>query len=273
MITSQLKKAVDFIRSKTEEIPKVGIILGSGLGSFAEELKNKTVIATSTIPHYPVSTVEGHAGKLVFGELDRVKVLALQGRVHAYEGYSLAQVTFPVHLIAELGVRNLIVTNAAGGLNPNFRPGDLMLIVDHINLMFDNPLFGKNEPKLGPRFPDMTQPYDFQLIELAEKAALELGLRLQKGVLVGSKGPSYESAAEVRMFQRLGGDAATMSTVPEVIAAVYRGIRVLGISCITNLATGLSGTKLSHDEVTEVADKVKEKFSRLIKKIILEMWR
>jgi purine-nucleoside phosphorylase len=271
MLNSQLKESLAFIRSKIQDRPKIGIILGSGLGPFAEELQNKKIVETSSIPHYPVSTVEGHAGKLVFGELEGTTILALQGRVHAYEGYALQQVTYPVHLMADLGIKNLIVTNAAGGLNPNFRPGDLMLIVDHINLMFDNPLIGANEERLGPRVPDMSQPYDFRLIELAEKTALELGLRLQKGVLVASKGPSYESAAEVRMSQRLGGDAATMSTVPEVIAAVSRGIRVLGISCITNLATGLSENRLSHDEVTEVAEKVKEKFSRLIKAIILKI--
>lgn len=271
MLTLHIKDAVDFIRSKTKETPETGIILGSGFGAFAEELKNRTVIKTSTIPDYPVSTVAGHAGQLVFGELEGAKILALQGRVHAYEGYSLKEVTFPVHLMAELGVKNLIVTNAAGGLNPNFEPGDLMLIVDHINLMFDNPLVGANDRGLGPRFPDMSAPYDFQLIELADKTALELGIRLQKGVLVASKGPSYETAAEVRMFQRLGGDAGTMSTVPEVIAAVYRRIKVLGISCITNLATGLSGNKLSHDEVTEVAERVKEKFLRLIREIVLKM--
>lgn len=268
MLYSQLKESVAFIRSKIEDRPNIGIILGSGLGPFAEEPKNRKIIETSSIPYYPVSTVEGHAGKLLFGELEGSRILALQGRVHAYEGYSVQEVTYPVHLMAELGIRYLIVTNAAGGINPSFKPGDLMLIVDHINLMFDNPLIGANEERLGPRFPDMSEPYDFQLIELAERAALDLGIRLQKGVLVASKGPSYESAAEVRMFQRLGGDAGTMSTVPDVITAVYRGMKVLGISCITNLATGLVDKKLSHDEVIQVTENVKDKFSRLLRAII-----
>lgn len=268
MLDLRLKEALAFIRSITEDRPKIGIILGTGLGPFAEELKNRTIIETSTIPHYPVSMVEGHAGKLIFGEIVEEKILALQGRVHAYEGYTLKKVTFPVHLMAELGVRKLIVTNAAGALNPNLKPGDLMVTVDHINFMFENPLTGPNNPHLGPRFPDMSEPYNSQLIKLAEKTALDLGLKLQKGILVAIKGPSYETAAEVRMLQRLGGDAATMSTVPEVITAVYRGIKVLGISCITNLATGLSSNKLSHEEVTEVASKVKGKFSKLIKEII-----
>ncbi len=271
VMRKNIQEALDYIKNRTTERPGIGIILGSGLGPFAEELQHKTIIPTADIPHYPPSTVEGHAGKLVFGKVEGVKVLALQGRIHAYEGYSLKQVTFPVQLMANLGVQHLIVTNAAGGLNPNFRPGDLMIIVDHINLMFDNPLIGPNDPELGPRFPDMSEPYNRRLIELAEKTALDLGIKVQKGVLIASKGPSYETAAEVRMFQRLGGDAATMSTVPEVIVAVYRGLKVLGISCITNLATGLSATKLSHEEVTEVAELVKGKFSSLVKEIILRM--
>ncbi|MFQ5750382.1 MAG: purine-nucleoside phosphorylase [bacterium] len=271
MLKSYVEESITFIQSQTEERPGIAIILGSGLGPFADELRNKTVIETASIPHYPVSTVEGHAGKWVFGEIEDKKILAVQGRVHVYEGYTLPQVTYPVHLMAELGVQYLIVTNAAGGLNPKFSPGDLMLIADHINLMFDNPLSGPNDQSLGPRFPDMSEPYSRQLMDLVEKTALELGIKLQEGVLAASKGPTYESAAEIRMMQRLGGDAGTMSTVPEVITAVYRGLKVLGISCITNMATGLSHKKLSHDEVTEVADLVKEKFSRLLKAVIRKM--
>lgn len=271
MKKSDLQEALAFIREHSTQRPKIGIILGSGLGPFAEEINDKTTVATATIPHYPVSTVAGHAGKWVFGEICGKQILAIQGRIHAYEGYSLKKVTFPIHLLAELGVEYLIVTNAAGGLNPNFAPGDLMLIVDHINWMFDNPLFGPNDRKLGPRFPDMSEPYNAALMRLAENTALELGIKVQRGVLVAAKGPSYESAAEIRMSQRLGGDAATMSTVPEVITAVYRGLKVLGISCITNLATGLSPHPLSHAEVTEVADKVKGRFSRLVKEIIAKI--
>jgi purine-nucleoside phosphorylase len=271
VLTEQLKESLAFVRTKTKAQPTIGIILGSGLGPFADALQNRTVIETASIPHYPRSTVEGHAGKLVFGELAGKNILALQGRVHAYEGYSLQQVTYPVQVMAEIGIKNLIVTNAAGGINRHFQPGDLMLIVDHINLMFDNPLMGLNDDRLGPRFPDMSAPYNLQLIELAEQIALELGIKLQKGVLAGLKGPTYETAAEIRMMQRLGADAGTMSTIPEVIAAVYRGLKVLGISCITNLATGMSDKKLSHDEVTEVAELVKDKFSKLITAIISKM--
>lgn len=269
MLKLQLQEAVKYIRSKTEAEPKLAIILGSGLGPFAEELQSQTTILTSTIPHYPKSTVEGHEGKWIFGEISGKSILAMKGRVHAYEGYPLARVTFPIHLMAQLGIVRLIVTNAAGGHNPNFVPGDLMLISDHINLMFDNPLIGPNE--IGPRFPDMCAPYDPKLIELAEKTALELGIKLRKGVLAALKGPTYETAAEVKMLRRLGADAGTMSTVPEVIAAVSRGIKVLGISCITNLGTGMTRNKLSHDEVTEVAKQVKNKFSRLIKEIIIRI--
>ncbi len=271
MLTSQLKESLAFVHSKTKLQPGIGIILGSGLGPFADELQNKTIIETASIPHYPRSTVAGHAGKLVFGELAGKLVLALQGRVHAYEGYSLQQVTYPVQVMAGLGIQNLIVTNAAGGLNRHFKPGDLMLIVDHLNLMFDNPLRGINDNNLGPRFPDMSKPYNRRLIELAEQTALELGIKLQKGVLAGLKGPTYETAAEIRMMQLLGADAGTMSTIPEVIAAGYRGLKVLGISCITNLATGMSLKKLTHDEVTEVAELVKDKFSKLITAIVSKM--
>ncbi len=264
----EISTAASFVKEQCRLRPQVGLILGSGLGSFADEMENVTVIPTETIPHYPVSTVAGHAGKWVIGDIAGTTVLAMKGRIHSYEGYSLQRVTFPIHLMAEFGIRKLIVTNAAGGLNRNFRPGDLMLINDHINLMLDNPLFGKNDDSIGPRFPDMSEPYSRQMIRLAETVGRDLGIALQKGVLGALKGPTYESAAEVRMMQRLGIDAGTMSTVPEVIAATYRGLQVLGISCITNLGTGMSTERLSHDDVTEVADLVQGKFSRLIKEIV-----
>ena len=271
MNTNQLSEALKFITAKVAKKPKVGLILGSGLGPFADEIENAQLISTEDIPHYPVSTVAGHAGKWVFGQIAGKQILALQGRVHSYEGYTLAQVTFPIHLMAEVGVKTLIITNAAGGINPNFRPGDLMIITDHINLMLDNPLFGKNDDAKGPRFPDMSEPYNRDLIQIAEETALDLKIKTHKGVLCALKGPTYESAAEIRMMRRFGGDAGTMSTVSEVIVAVYRGLKVLGISCITNLATGMSAEKLSHDEVTEVADLVKDKFSRLIREIIFRL--
>lgn len=271
MQNSELAKAKKYLRSQTDLSPKLAIILGSGLGPFADELENRTEIATADIPNYPVSTVSGHAGKWIFGEIQGKRVLALQGRVHSYEGYSLQQVTFPVHLMADLGIEKLIITNAAGGHNRHFQPGDLMLITDHINLMFDNPLFGINDDSRGPRFPDMSQPYDRELMAVAEKTALELGIKLHTGVLTALKGPTYETAAEVRMIQRFGGDAGTMSTIPEVIAAVHRGLRVLGISCITNLGTGLSEHRLSHDDVTEVAQRVRHTFTRLVQELVVKI--
>ncbi len=271
MFSSELQYALKYVRGKISSKPKIAIILGSGLGPFADELSDKIVISTSSIPNYPVSTVEGHAGKWIMGEFKGKPVLALKGRVHSYEGYSLQKVTFGIHLLAEFGIQTMIVTNAAGGLNRSFAAGDLMLITDHINLMFDNPLFGPNDNSLGPRFPDMCAPYSVKLQKLAENTALELGIKLQKGVLASLKGPTYETAAEVRMMQNLCADAGTMSTVPEVITAVYRGLRVLGISCITNLGTGMTPNKLSHEEVTEVAEHVKDKFFRLIKEIITRL--
>jgi len=264
----EIKEAKNFLEKQVPKLPSIGIILGSGLGNFAEELLDTIEIPTKDIPHYPVSTVSGHAGKWVFGRISGKYVLAMKGRVHFYEGYPMHRVVFPTHLMGEIGIRTLLVTNASGGVNPLFRPGDLMLIEDHINLFFANPLIGKQESEFGPRFQDMSHPYDTELMALAERVAAEEKIYLQKGVLVGSRGPTYETAAEIRMFQRLGGDAATMSTVPEVIAANHRGMRVLGISCITNLATGLSAQPLSHKEVTIVADQVKEKFHRLVKAIL-----
>lgn len=271
MQNSELTAAREYIRAQTRASPKLAIILGSGLGPFADELENRTEVLTSDIPNYPVSTVSGHAGKWIFGDLAGKSILAQQGRVHSYEGYSLQQVTFPVHLMADLGIGTLIVTNAAGGHNRHYRPGDLMLITDHLNLMFDNPLIGPNDDSRGPRFPDMSQPYDSELMALAEEIALQSGIKLRKGVLTALKGPTYETAAEVRMIQRFGGDAGTMSTVPEVIAAAHRGLRVLGISCITNLGTGLSAERLSHDDVTHVAHRVRDKFTRLVREIVIKM--
>lgn len=264
----ELDNAIALIREHTKLIPSVGLILGSGLGPFADQIEDAVTIPTAIIPHYPVSTVAGHAGELIIGNLAGKHVIALKGRIHSYEGYSLSRITFPIHLLAALGVQKIIVTNAAGGLNRNFKAGDLMLIEDHVNLMFSNPLIGINDESVGPRFPDMSRPYDPGMLDIAEQAGRDLGIALRKGVLGALPGPTYESAAEVRMMQRFGVDAGTMSTVPEVIAAVYRGLAVLGISCITNLGTGMSQNKLSHDEVTEVANLVKDRFSRLIKEIV-----
>lgn len=264
----ELDEAVKFIKAKTDQKPEIGLILGSGLGPFADEVEKPTIIAAGEIPYYPASTVSGHAGRWVVGKLGDKVVLVMQGRVHGYEGYPFHRLAFPVHIMAKLGVGRLIITNAAGGLNRHFKPGDLMIISDHLNLMFDNPLIGVNVDDYGPRFPDMEEPYNRELILIAEKVGADLGLPLRKGVLGALKGPTYESAAEVRMMQWAGVDAGTMSTIPEVITAAFYGIRVLGISCITNAGTGMTGKKLDHTEVTEVANLVKERFSRLIREIV-----
>jgi len=270
-----LQQAASFIKENIKEkigdLPQLAAILGSGLGPFADAAQNAVSIPTSTIPNYPVSTVSGHAGRWVFGELEGKKVLLMQGRIHTYEGYPVARVTFPVHLMAELGVKKLIVTNASGGVNPLFNAGDLMLIDDQINLMFANPLRGQDKRKWGPRWPDMSDPYSRELQEIAMRVARELQIPLRRGVIFTSKGPSYESAAEVQMARRLGADALTMSTVPEVIAAVYRRMQVLGISCVTNLATGISSQKLDHAEVTETANRISATFARLMRGIVKEI--
>ncbi len=263
-----LQEAEAFLKKRVERFPNIAVILGSGLGNFANELSHTVEIPTREIPNYPISTVSGHAGRWVFGQVSEKYILAMKGRVHFYEGYPMQQVVFPIHLMANIGIQTLLVTNASGGVNPLFAPGDLMLIEDQINLFFTNPLRGQEAASLGPRFPDMSQPYNRELMALAMRVAQDEGIPLKKGVLVGSRGPTYETAAEIRMFQRIGGDAATMSTVPEVIAANQRGLRVLGISCITNMATGLAAQPLTHEEVTLVADQVQEKFHRLVKAIL-----
>lgn len=263
-----LYESAAFIRSRIPSKPAVALILGSGLGSFADTLTASSSIATADIPHYPRSTVEGHAGRWVFGLLEGREVLAMAGRVHYYEGYSMQQVVYPVRLMGQMGIRSLIVTNAAGAVNRTFSPGDLMFITSHINFLFDNPLRGPNHESLGPRFPDMAGDYDPDYIRDAEAAAVRLGIRTQRGVYCANPGPTYETVAEVRMFQRLGADAVGMSTVPEVIVAKHQGMRVLGISCITNLGTGISFTPLSHEEVTITANRVKDSFHRLLVEVI-----
>jgi len=267
MSQDKLKEALQFIHSKTDLTPHAGIILGSGLGDFADTLDNKIKIPTEDIPHYPKSTVEGHKGYLVFGTHKNVPLLAVQGRTHYYEGYPLEDVTFVVRIMQAIGIRVLLVTNAAGGVNPRFEPGDLMLITDQVNFLFNNPLIGKNTYE-GPRFPDMSDAYSKEFFEPMEEIALQRGIALKRGVLWVSSGPSYETAAEVKMIRKFGGDAASMSTVPEVITAVQAGIKVMGISCITNAATGLRAEKLSHQEVTDTANLVKEKFLTLVSGII-----
>jgi len=267
----RVREAAAYIANKTALRPQVGLILGSGLGGLAEEIEDATILPYGDIPHFPQSTVPGHKGRLVIGRLAGAPVVAMQGRFHYYEGYSMEQVVRPVRVMAQLGVKTLIVTNAAGGVNESFSPGDLMLIVDHINLFGTNPLIGPNEEAFGPRFPDMTEAYDKRLRALALQAAEELGIRLQQGVYMGLSGPTYETPAEIRAFRVLGADAVGMSTVPEVIAARHLGLRVLGLSCVTNMASGILPEPLSHEDVVRVSAEVGPKFSALIKAILAKL--
>lgn len=268
MTYEKIQEAVDYIKETINVQPSIGLILGSGLGILADEIESPIKIPYQDIPNFPISTVEGHAGQLVIGKLNGANVVAMQGRFHFYEGYSLKEVTYPVRVMKELGVQTLIVTNAAGGINESFEAGDLMLITDHINNMGTNPLIGPNEGELGPRFPDMSESYDTELRNIAKKAANELSIKLQEGVYIGNTGPSYETPAEVRALRIIGGDAVGMSTVPEVIVAKHAGLKVLGISCISNMAAGILNQPLSHDEVMETTEKVRENFLKLVKTII-----
>lgn len=265
----RLQAAAAYIRERIgDREPSVGLILGSGLGSFADRLENAVKIDYGEIPHFPVSSVVGHAGRLVVGSLRGVTCIAMQGRTHYYEGKSAQLISFPARTLITVGARTLIITNAAGGVNADFEPGTLMLITDHLNLLPENPLRGPNDDRLGPRFPDMTTAYDPALHELARAAAAELGVELAEGVYASLSGPTYETPAEVRMLRTLGADATGMSTVPEVIVANHMGAKVLGISCITNKAAGMSDEPLSHDEVTETATRVRSTFESLLEGIL-----
>lgn len=268
MNIQHIEEAAGFLKEKLNVTPEIGLILGSGLGVLADEVENAVSIPYETIPHFPVSTVEGHAGELVIGTLSGKTVAAMKGRFHYYEGYSFQEVTFPVRVMKELGIETIIVTNAAGGVNESFEPGDLMLISDHLNLMGGNPLIGKNDSRLGVRFPDMSVAYSRELRELAKKAAERIGLNVREGVYAGNTGPVYETPAEVRMARVLGADAVGMSTVPEVIAARHGGMNVLGISCISNMAAGILDQPLAHDEVIETTEKVRAEFLAYVKEIV-----
>jgi len=266
-----IERAANYLKGKFPNTPQIGLILGSGLGVLAEEIEDAVKIPYEEIPEFPVSTVEGHAGRLVWGKLQGAIVLAMQGRFHYYEGYSFDKVTFPIRVMKALGVQQLIVTNAAGGVNEDFQPGDLMIISDHINNMGNNPLIGPNDPELGVRFPDMTEAYSKRLRKLARNVAETLNIKIREGVYVGNTGPSYETPAEIRMLRALGGDAVGMSTVPEVIVARHAQIEVLGISCISNMAAGILDESLTHEEVIETTNKVQAQFLRLVKAIVAEM--
>ncbi len=264
----KISEAAAAIRARCVTSPVIGLILGSGLGEFSDRLERSESIPFEEIPHFPSPTIAGHAGRLVVGETMGAPTAALSGRVHYYEGHSMAEVVFPVRVLRALGVRRLVVTNAAGGINGAFRPGDLMLVRDHINLMGANPLVGPNLEELGPRFPDMSEAYDSGMREAALRAAARAGLELRVGTYVALAGPSYETPAEIRMCRILGADAVGMSTVPEVIAANHMGMRVLGLSCITNMAAGLLPRKLSHDEVIHTTERTRDKFTRLLTAVI-----
>ena len=267
----KIEEAADYIEGEIKIEPEIALILGSGLGVLAEEIEDSTVIKYEDIPNFPVSTVEGHAGQFVIGTLEDKKVMAMQGRFHYYEGYSMQEIALPIRVMYKLGINNLVVTNAAGGINRNFEPGNFMVIQDHINLMGDNPLKGENFKEFGPRFPDMSEIYNEDLRELAEKVAVENKIKTVKGIYVGLEGPSYETPAEIRYLRGTGVDAVGMSTVPETITANHMGMNILGISCITNMAAGVLPKPLDHKEVIEIADKVKPKFSTLIKGILRKM--
>ncbi|MDN4100355.1 purine-nucleoside phosphorylase [Bacillus cereus] len=264
-------EARDFILSQMDYRPTIGMILGSGLGTLADEIETPVTIPYSEIPHFAKSEAVGHANELIIGNLKGQTVIAMKGRFHYYEGFSLDQVTFPVRVMKALGVEKLIITNACGAINTNFKPGDLMLITDHINLVGTNPLIGPNNEKLGTRFPDVSQVYNLDLRKIAFKVAEEKNITLQQGVYAWWSGPAYETPAEIRMIRTLGADAVGMSTVPEALVAIHGGMKVLGISCLTNMACGILDEPLSHDEVIVVAGKARTKFIELIKSILKEI--
>ena len=267
-LSTRIQNVVDYIRSRTDAQPTVGLILGSGLGDFADTLENRLVIPFTDIPDFPAATVPGHAGAFVFGTKHGKSIVCLQGRLHYYEGHPMSLLTMPVRILGRLGVKLLVLTNAAGGVNPNYRPGDLMLLTDHINYSGMNPLIGIHEEEFGPRFPDVTDLYSAALRLKVKLAAVEAGIGLRQGVYMMFSGPSYETPAEIRMARLLGADAVGMSTVPEAIVAAQCGIKVLGISCITNLAAGVSPNKLSHQEVMETAAMAHDKFHSLVDLIL-----
>jgi purine-nucleoside phosphorylase len=268
MSLERIDEAADFLRARCGAVPTVGVVLGSGLGDFAETLGDAVTFPYAEIPHWPVSSVVGHAGRLVVGTVAGRRVVVLAGRSHFYEGHTLQVVVFPTRVLARLGVRQLILTNAAGGINTSFPPGALMVIDDHINLLGSNPLIGPNDERIGVRFPDMTEVYSRRLRTMADQVGAARGIALTHGVYLAAHGPSYETPAEIRAYRGLGADAVGMSTVPEAIAARHMGVEVLGISCITNMAAGVLPQPLVHDEVMETARRVRDQFVALLEGVI-----
>jgi purine-nucleoside phosphorylase len=265
-----IAETVSFLKSKTTIIPEFGIILGTGLGGLAKEIKAETIIPYEEIPHFPVSTVESHHGKLIFGTIDGKTVIAMQGRFHYYEGYTMEQVTFPVRVMKQLGIKTLFVSNASGGLDPDFETGDLMVINDHINLL-PNPLIGRNLDDMGPRFPDMSEPYDTSIIEKAWNLGAKLGIKLRFGTYVAVSGPSLETPAEYKYMRTIGADAVGMSTVPEVIVARHMELPVFAISIITDLGVPGKIKRVSLEEIVAVAEKAEPKMTRLMKELIVAL--
>ncbi|NJC95925.1 MAG: purine-nucleoside phosphorylase [Anaerolineales bacterium] len=268
---AQIDQAADAVRSHTSHKPRIGIILGSGLNSMAESVKNADIIPYGDLPHWPVSTVHGHSGRLVIGELEGQPVFVMQGRVHFYEGYSMSQVTLPVRVMLRLGLEMMFVTNAAGGVNPDFEPGDVMLITDNLNMMGmtgANPLMGPNIDELGPRFPDMSQAYDRELMSMARQVAKSGNIVLREGVYCGLSGPSFESPADLRFLRMVGADAVGMSTVPEVIVARHGGLRVLGISGVSNKANLDGSTITTHEEVMEAGKVITPKIESILRGVL-----
>ncbi len=270
-VYKKLEMCYQSIRDKVPFTPKVALILGSGLGALADEVKQEAVIEYSEIHGFPISTVYGHKGRFVFAHIEDVPVVIMQGRVHYYEGYSITDVVLPIRLMGKMGAEILFLTNASGGINSNFQVGDFMLITDHVSAFIPNPLIGQNIDELGVRFPDMSTVYKPQLNEVILKTANACKISMQKGVYVQLTGPSYETPAEIRMYQTLGADAVGMSTVCEAIAANHMGMKVCGISCITNMAAGISKNPLSHKEVQETGDRVAPLFKKLVSKSIAAM--
>ncbi|MCH6554257.1 MAG: purine-nucleoside phosphorylase [Acidobacteria bacterium] len=264
----KVQQAARLIEGRTTLRPRIGLVLGSGLGAFADGLQDATAIPYQQIPHFPVSTAVGHAGRLVVGQCAKIPVAVMQGRVHFYEGYSLREVTFPIRVLGALGIRALVFTNAAGGINRKLRARGLLLIRDHLNFQGSNPLLGANDERFGPRFPDMTEAYSKKFRTTAKQVARKLRLRLFEGVYAALHGPSYETPAEIRALARLGADVVGMSTVPEVIVANHMGIEVLGISCVTNMAAGISKKKINHDEVLEAGERVSRQFTTFLRALI-----
>lgn len=271
MLNQKVKETLAFLRTCTELQPEIAIVLGSGLGALGEQIENPVIIPYGDIPHFQVSTAPGHNGRMIIGKLRGKVVLCMQGRMHYYEGYSMQEITYPVRVISAMGIKTLLLTNACGGLDPSFTPGDLMVVTDHINFMGDNPLIGKNEDQFGTRFPDMTRTYTRELVQLAKDCAKDLEIDLKSGTYISYSGPSFETPAEIRLFQSFGAQAVGMSTVPEAIVASHCGLQLLAVSCITNLAAGILDEPLSGEEVMVAADKASKNFIGLLCEVIGRM--